>query len=352
MKKSIVLFLLFYGLLQAAPSVVVSPYPGIQSINTTSPVIYFEVAFSEVVSGFDSSDLIVGGTSNATVGFINQQFLGSPNNQNFMVQVDVGALNDGTVTLFIPSGVAFGGGDPNSSSNVCTINYQFPLDSCTSYDGSQFISGQINYNFENNIPTATCTNYFYVGNFNIPLVNIKYIPVYNNTSSSVCVGLTVVTQGAVGYEFNVTKILNSASPFDMTNNFLGASYNSSYETLNAAGHAFKCNNFELSAGEIAYVEVFTSNTNFVLYLDGLSCSSLSIDEVSAIDNFEIFPNPTNGIFKIEGVDFDKIRVYNLMGQLVLETSSPTVTIENFAKGTYLIEIEKDNKRAMKKIILK
>ncbi|MBL7885834.1 MAG: T9SS type A sorting domain-containing protein [Flavobacterium sp.] len=352
MKIIYYLFLLSFGILTAAPSVQVIPYPGVQDANTSSPAVYFKVIFSEVVTEFTNSDLVVGGTSGAAVGFINEQFISSFDGQNFMIQVDVGALNSGTVTLFIPAGAAFGGGDANTASNICTINYQIPATNCSSYNGLQFNPLQINFEYEKNIPIGSCENSLQVATYDIPVVNARYLRVNNYSANAVCTGVTIVRQAATSYPFYVVRSLQLTDINQLLTNFLGGSYTvNSLESLNAVGQAYKCVNFELEAGDVAYIIVLTQNTDYFMYLDGLDCNALSNDEIAFDSNIQVIPNPSNGVFQIEGVEFETAKVYNLTGQLLYETTQSILNVEHLAKGTYLLEISNGEHKKVEKIII-
>ena len=59
---------------------------------------------------------------------------------------------------------------------------------------------------------------------------------------------------------------------------------------------------------------------------------------------EIYPNPTNGNFTVEGANVSKVEVYNLVGQKVYEAQGKTVTIDasSWNKGIYMINIFDQN----------
>lgn len=60
--------------------------------------------------------------------------------------------------------------------------------------------------------------------------------------------------------------------------------------------------------------------------------------------YEIYPNPTNGNFTVEGADMARIEVYNLVGQKIYEAQGKTVTVDasNWNKGIYMINIIDQN----------
>ncbi|WP_343616749.1 endonuclease [Flavobacterium sp.] len=71
----------------------------------------------------------------------------------------------------------------------------------------------------------------------------------------------------------------------------------------------------------------------------------------------IFPNPSNGIFNIGLDNFDSpydLEIFSFTGQKVFEKQNSTdavITAGHFAKGIYVVKIQKDSKTIIKKIII-
>ncbi|MDD2204019.1 MAG: choice-of-anchor J domain-containing protein [Bacteroidales bacterium] len=68
----------------------------------------------------------------------------------------------------------------------------------------------------------------------------------------------------------------------------------------------------------------------------------SIDEIEAA-NLSIYPNPANSYVQIEGVEIDKVTVYNTNGQLIEVIdyegqTSVNITVSGFASGVYFFEV--------------
>ena len=58
MKKFyIIIVFLIFGKIVAAPTVTVAPLSGVQDVNSTKSVVYFQVNFSEPVAGFTATDV-------------------------------------------------------------------------------------------------------------------------------------------------------------------------------------------------------------------------------------------------------------------------------------------------------
>ncbi|MBK1896402.1 GEVED domain-containing protein [Chryseobacterium paridis] len=72
------------------------------------------------------------------------------------------------------------------------------------------------------------------------------------------------------------------------------------------------------------------------------------------DNLRLYPNPTNGIVQIKGVESLKnYEVYSISGQKVLEGNSTSLNMNQLIPGTYLIKMKlKNNTMITEKIIKK
>jgi hypothetical protein len=71
---------------------------------------------------------------------------------------------------------------------------------------------------------------------------------------------------------------------------------------------------------------------------------------------KIYPNPTKGIFIIEGENIQSIRIINIKGQvvkkLIIDNYQSSIDLSNQLKGIYMIEIVTDKGVTVEKIILK
>jgi hypothetical protein len=53
----------------------------------------------------------------------------------------------------------------------------------------------------------------------------------------------------------------------------------------------------------------------------------------------VYPNPANGVVRIEGVVADEVQVYNALGQMVKTVrNSNEVSLEGLVEGVYLVRI--------------
>lgn len=99
--------------------------------------------------------------------------------------------------------------------------------------------------------------------------------------------------------------------------------------------------------------VFTEyNGTSVGRLARLNMPTLANNEVEGTETTVVFPNPSNGIFNISSeVAFTTIRVYNSLGQNILETNHSQIDLSQHPRGMYLLELSSDSKKSAHKIIL-
>jgi len=84
---------------------------------------------------------------------------------------------------------------------------------------------------------------------------------------------------------------------------------------------------------------------------------ISVADYQSVD-FSLFPNPSTGIFQINSEQtIVDIKVFDLLGKIIFNQSNETqiksIDLSSIPKGSYFVEITtQDNKRAVKKIIIK
>jgi len=80
---------------------------------------------------------------------------------------------------------------------------------------------------------------------------------------------------------------------------------------------------------------------------------LSSDEF-LVSQFSLYPNPTKNEFYIklsQGLELEKVNIYNYFGQSILSTKNVTIGTNDLASGVYYVEIETNQGKATKKIIV-
>lgn len=83
----------------------------------------------------------------------------------------------------------------------------------------------------------------------------------------------------------------------------------------------------------------------------LNASTLNRDAFEK-NAFVLYPNPTSSVLKIDSNEsIDALSIFNLQGQLVLESTSTTeLNVQNLATGTYFLKISSGNLSQVKKFV--
>lgn len=116
--------------------------------------------------------------------------------------------------------------------------------------------------------------------------------------------------------------------------------------------------FDPGPGTVNLIAGIEANIFFAKY----SVTPIFIQSISTENYFiDIFPNPSNGIFKIDFADYSQdlkegiIQIYNLPGEKVYSESikdSRSHTIRsNLPGGIYLLVFESANEKTVKKIAI-
>jgi len=60
------------------------------------------------------------------------------------------------------------------------------------------------------------------------------------------------------------------------------------------------------------------------------------------NEFNIYPNPTDGMLNIEMLDLKKVIILNFSGQEVFRSKESRIDISVLRKGTYIVRLEDQN----------
>jgi subtilisin-like proprotein convertase family protein len=151
-------------------------------------------------------------------------------------------------------------------------------------------------------------------------------------------------------------------------------------TLDDNGEAPQCSGNPSVFGLIAPYEALSGFNNYVadgewtLKIkdpyngDGGTVNSFSLDicyitnslgiETNSLSNTSVYPNPTKDILNIDipqAIGTSKLKLYDVQGRFVMETTTNSthevMNIGNLQSGVYLLSIENENNKTVKKVIL-
>ena len=166
------------------------------------------------------------------------------------------------------------------------------------------------------------------------------------------------TTGAYSFTVPIVSLIGDftswSSDVDMTTTDNGLNYSASSVVITGTGAKFRVNHSwgtaygstafpsgTASASESSNIPVVASTYNVTF--DRVTGAFSFIDTLATAqfgsDKFSLYPNPTSGIFSING-DFQKAQVYTLTGQLV-KTFIPSegkFSISDVNNGIYLVKV--------------
>ena len=81
------------------------------------------------------------------------------------------------------------------------------------------------------------------------------------------------------------------------------------------------------------------------------CNLLNTNENIVASKFKLYPNPASDIIHIEAdLNVDNIAIYNMFGQLVLETTKKDINVSQLNSGTYIAKIFTEDKMEIVKFV--
>jgi hypothetical protein len=135
-------------------------------------------------------------------------------------------------------------------------------------------------------------------------------------------------------------------------NFLGTiTYNYAESEMNGLAHAASMYVYDSSSSawseyqdtdsaELTVTSTFMTPLQINKVTVGAP-NSLSVDEVMA-KGIKIYPNPSSNVINVDFSGDLQLTLFNVLGQLVLSTSSKTINISNLDQGTYVLSAKDSN----------
>ena len=105
----------------------------------------------------------------------------------------------------------------------------------------------------------------------------------------------------------------------------------------------------------SYLSTWVKDTKSEFVASEADCRAkvLSIDGFDVSGKISLYPNPVNTKLQIEvlsQLEIKNIKVFNLLGKILVETKNKEIDFSNFSKGIYLIKIATNKGVATKKVI--
>ena len=121
--------------------------------------------------------------------------------------------------------------------------------------------------------------------------------------------------------------------------------------INSPNTKFNCDfcpNCLRSKSNWGFFKIPPNMPNYELGALAQPCWPLMIEEVAGNNtSWEVYPNPAQGAIYIQHKDGKTKRLYNTLGQLLLETNTPMFDVSRLSKGIYFVQCE----GVMKKVVV-
>jgi len=219
--------------------------------------------------------------------------------------------------------------------------------------------GNIYHYFSGNLSnfgTLSGHNFGHTGNFSnngvlspgsilnpIGLYKLKDGYTHNNSTLQIELeSITSVDKVAITFTANLSGILNVS----LINGYI-PTVGDTFTILTAASVSGTFATTNLPIG-------YTWNVNYTSTNVILEVTSVLNSSTFEVDTFTLYPNPTTNFVKIalnQSVELQNINVFNYLGQKLFSTHENNIDLSNYKTGIYILEVETDKGKTIKKIIL-
>ena len=118
----------------------------------------------------------------------------------------------------------------------------------------------------------------------------------------------------------------------------GVTHTASLYVMNSNSEWIQYEDEDTEEGTVTYA--FTDPLEIMAVTAGVQAGLSTIE--SEIPEIRIYPNPSSSIVNIDYSEELEVRIFNILGQQVLESNSKTINISNFEKGTYFLITKDEN----------
>lgn len=147
------------------------------------------------------------------------------------------------------------------------------------------------------------------------------------------------------YYVLVSKTDNQPTSFTDTVRFVQEEFNTwTTRTVNLS-------DFNLDNQSVYIAFVNRTNNGFKLYIDDISVSK---DDPASIQentlDFSIFPNPAQNNVTVSVENFEKLTLFNSVGNKVMESEKKSIDVSQLTSGVYFIEVSSGNLTGRERLI--
>ena len=118
----------------------------------------------------------------------------------------------------------------------------------------------------------------------------------------------------------------------------GVTHTASLYVMNSNSEWIQYEDEDTEENTVTYA--FTDPLEIMAVTAGVQAGLSTIE--SEIPGIRIYPNPSSSIVNIDYSEELEVRIFNILGQQVLESNSKTINISNFENGTYFLITKDEN----------
>lgn len=102
--------------------------------------------------------------------------------------------------------------------------------------------------------------------------------------------------------------------------------------------------------QMLYLQAWAANFNPECVIDS-NCALLQTTDFAQTEATIIYPNPADHILHIQtDAEISSVKIYNMLGQMVLSSSQNTIDVSSLQRASYLIKINTDNGSTAKRFL--
>ncbi len=268
--------------------------------------------------------------------------------------------------------------------NASTNLYYFTFDDISAFEGlstaeieemvlsmgSRFryctdVAGSV----DGNIPGSTLVLYIFPYNANLelgtPVVDtISILPQGGTGTAEVNLIVSNITDNSFELETTMNDQTNiyylnlydstevAGCTIEMMEDSVRAATTPYYMTMRAqAMELDECTTYQ------TYIFPYNANNELGAYkiINTRTTGCVSIEEANGI-RYSIYPNPATSLLNVSGEAIDRVELYNVLGQRVMESdlngTAAHMDVNNLPKGAYLLKLYSNTETATQKVIIK
>ena len=225
------------------------------------------------------------------------------------------------------------------------------------------LPGERTSNISHHQITRDIESYHIMDSYLAPGITISYLSVFGNATSLIhfatgtphvaCSNLEkgkIIAAGDEDFEYRfnsgghaklikngVKWLANKTDWFSINNDEMIVPKGESREVgLNFSSHNLELGNY---FGKLQLQNNDTSNSLVEIPIKLIVSNNVGIHEAHKGFGLKIYPNPAQDFINVSCSDFKNAQIYNLKGQLLLQSNEQTIDISNLPKGSYLLKVK-------------